>query len=305
MATVAQAKPKANRTTSKRTISAKDKLRKAAKSKQLPLAKVFARRDAMVRRGEYELLGRIALLRTELGDVDFGRERGSFIAKLDGTDELVLMNDWQQFPADVVCTTDLCPDCKAHCTGCDGKGERACLGLKCGGEGRMILSYEACSAPGCVRESGKAKVGCEVCKGAGQVPGQTADCPTCKGTKKQQCPQCQASGKMSTGLEGGALPDSAAPRCASCRGTGRKMVSEPQPYQRFVLGEMEGFTVLGPVTELLWQADVCRDPRRSMELASIVADEEGNLGALLVKDPERTGQPWYWLGGKIGPIARL
>lgn len=297
MATVAQ---------TKRTTTAKDKLRKQAKhAKQMPLSKVFARRDAMVRRGEFELLGRITLLRTELGDVDFGREAGPFIAKLDGTEELVLMNEWKQFPDQTSCTSELCPDCQAHCIGCNGRGKRLCMGLKCGGEGRMILGYAPCPAPGCFKETGKVKSGCEQCQGAGQVVGQTAECPACKGTKVQQCPACQGCGKMSTGLEGGALPDSGAPRCKTCRGNGRKLVSEPQPYQGLVLGEMEGYTVLGPVMELVWKADVCRDPRQSMELASIVTDDEGNLGALLVKDPEKTGQPWYWLGGKLGAIARL
>ena len=300
MATMAQrVKPGA-----KKSPVASDKRKQQARKE--PLARVFVRRDAAVRRGEYELLGRITLLRTELGDIDFGREAGPFIARLDDfPSQLVLMNEWKQFPEAVMCTSELCADCRAHCLGCDGKGQRACLGLKCGGYGRMILGYDACPAEGCLRETGKAKPGCAQCEGAGQVVGQTAECPTCKGTKLQQCPACRGSGKMPTGLEGGALPDSGAPRCAGCNGTGRKLAREAQPWQSFELGEMEGFTVLGPVIELLWRADVCRDPKQPMELASIVPDDDGNLGALLVKDPAQTGQPWYWLGGKIGNIARL
>ena len=111
----------------------------------------------------------------------------------------------------------------------------------------MILGYEQCPAPGCARETGKANRGCEQCEGSGKVVGQTAECPSCKGTKKQSCPLCRGTGRMSTGRKDGAPSDSNAPYCASCNGIGRKLEREPQAWNDYVLGTMEGFTVLGPI----------------------------------------------------------
>jgi|GEM_PF-1653036 len=275
-----------------------------SKSKVESLAKIFARRDAAVKRGEFDLLGRIYLVRTERGDIDFGKD-GPFLAKLDPGGELALMNEWKGFPDIVTATHELCPDCQAKCLSCDGEGHRLCMGLNCGGAGRMILGYEQCPAPGCARETGKANRGCEQCEGSGKVVGQTAECPSCKGTKKQSCPLCRGTGRMSTGRKDGAPSDSNAPYCASCNGIGRKLEREPQAWNDYVLGTMEGFTVLGPIHEILLRADVCRDAKQSIELASILPDADGNLGALLVKKPETTGQPWYWLGGELGNLTRL
>ncbi len=245
--------------------------KKKAMAKYVPLSKAFVSRDEQVRRGEYEMIGQVQLLRTERGDIDF-RTDGPFLAQLDSDRSLVLMNEWKGFPSLYSIAPGLCPDCKAKCLSCDGHGERLCMGMNCGGYGKMILSYEPCPEIGCYKDTGKVNSKCSSCEGAGRIVGQTAPCPACEGTKKQKCPLCDGTGKMSTGRKAGALRDSQEPACESCRGTGRKLKEEAQDYKEFELGVLEGFTALGPIHEVLLRADVCRDAARSLELGKVYPD---------------------------------
>jgi len=274
---------------------------KARLTKSEPLRKLFAKRDAAVRRGEYEILGQIMLLRTERGDVDYKND-GPHLAKLTGTrrEEYVLLNEWHGFPDLVSLLPDLCDDCRAKCLSCDGTGKRLCMGLRCGGEGKVILSYEPCPGEGCQKETGKAKPGCATCEGTGQVVGQSAECPQCKGEKFVSCAYCAGSGQMATGRENGnSRDDQLAPLCKTCNGTGRKLKPEAQDWKEFELGDLQGFTALGPISQIVLRADVCRDAQRGLEMGSICADDNGNVAALLVKSPTEVGQPQYWLGGSL------
>jgi hypothetical protein len=253
-----------------------------------PLVNIFADRDAMVRRGEFEIIGQVMLLRTEKGDIDFFKG-GPHLAQLKSS-ELVLLGDWQKFPDMVSLLADLCDDCRTDCKACDGKGNRLCT--RCGGEGKLILSRETCK---CVKD-GVAARNCKECKGAGHVPGQTQECPECKGTKVQKCPGCHDSGRMTTGHVGGSTKNED-PLCESCKGNGRKLGREPQDYREFVHGHLEGFTVFGPIHGILLRADEMRQPEGGLEYCDFRADENGNISALLVQDPENTGQPMYLMGG--------
>jgi hypothetical protein len=271
-----------------------------------PLSEMFAGRDKAVRRGEYEMLGRIMLLRTENGDIDFGT-KGPFLGRLKSKEAaLVLLNEWTGLPDIVSLLPDLCDSCRTTCESCHGKGQRMCMHLGCGGEGRVILGRGPCSAEGCQKQTGKPKHDCSECSGTGAVINQTAECPECKGTKMQQCPLCQGSGKMTTGRKNGAPrreddyinghPD---PEriCADCNGQGRKLKREPQPWKDYALGQLEEYTVLGPVQAILMTADQTRDPERNMEYFEFRQDKAGNLAALLVAKPDQTGQSMYLYGG--------
>lgn len=288
-----------------RTQRARMQRKSARKAGLQSLATIFAERDRLVRRGDYEIQGQLLFVRTENGDIDFGKN-GPFVGKLQ-TGELVLLDEWRGLPDLHSLTTELCDDCRHDCDACDAKGKRLCMHMHCGGEGRLILSYDPCPAPGCVRATGKAKRDCPQCGGGGQVPGQTQPCPECKGTKQQTCPQCQGSGRMATGrLNGAAIPkigEPAIPYCATCNGTGRKLKREKQDFKEYVLGELEGFTCLGPINGLVWKADQMRDPEQGFEMCRIEPDKSGNLAALLVMKPQQIGQPMYLLGGR--PIVEL
>jgi len=292
---------KTTRSTKPTSIAQIIKPAKAQLHHREPLRKTLAKRDAAFRRGEYEILGQLMLLRTERGDIDY-RQNGPYLARLTGTrrQELVLMNEWKGFPDMVSLLNERCPDCLAPCTSCDATGKRLCMGMNCGGEGRMILGWEACDADGCAKQTGKAKFDCAKCQGQGRTVGQTAECPQCKGEKFVTCPLCAGSGQMATGREGGkSRDDDSAKTCGTCAGTGRKLLAEPQDWKEFELGELEGFTVLGPISSFVMRADVCRDKDRGLEMGEIYADEFGNVAALLVKNPAVTGQSQYWFGGAL------
>jgi hypothetical protein len=271
---------------------------RVVKTKRVCLTTMLARRDRAVLRGEYEFLGKIILLRTERGDIEFG-ENAPTLARLAGDQALVLLNEWQGFPAITSLTAERCPDCHAKCLSCDGTGTRLCMGLNCGGYGKMILGYEPCPAKGCHKQTGVAKHGCKECGGTGRVVGQTAECPACKGEKTVKCPLCEGTGEMATGRKDGAPRDSEAAMCATCNGTARKLQHEEQDWKEFKLGDLDGFTVLGPIHEFVLKADVCRDPKQALELGVVCTDADGNLAALLVKNPQQHGQPQYLHGGTL------
>lgn len=296
----------------KKTELIRTSRRAAAKGKTETVSDIFAKRDKMMLRGEYELVGRVWLLRTENGDIEFpgsGRsvqDQRPMIAELkaSGEKQFVFLEPWEQFPAIVTNTEKLCYACRTQCAFCSGKGKCACQGLRCGGEGKMVLSYVPCTAKRCKRETGTANPKCKTCGGAGQVQGETAVCPTCKGSKVQQCPGCLGSGKMSTGRLNGAARDSQAEDCPACHGSGRKQKTKEQPYANYLLGKLEGYSVLGPVYGMIVHADVLRDPERHYERIDFMPDEDNNLAAVFVKHPEKTGQNVYLFGG-IPQLTRL
>lgn len=274
-----------------------------------PLAYIFEERDRAVRRGEFEIMGRLMVLRMEQGDIDF-LKGGPFIGRLKTKEApLVLLNEWAGLPNIISLHPQLCDACRTDCDCCGAKGKRLCMHLNCGGEGRVILTYKACPGEDCVVQKHEIKPGCETCHGAGRVPDQVQECPQCKGTKEQTCPKCQGSGKMATGRKNGAGPspddfDSTGRMvdgnmCPECDATGRKITRTPQPWDKFAIGDLEGYTVLGPIHGMLWAADLVRDPQQRPEYCSIGPDEKGNLAALLVKDPGKVGQPMYLMGGRL------
>lgn len=283
---------------------------KKAKAKGLrSLDDIFAARQAAVRRGQYDILGRVKCLTTLNGEIDF-RKDGPWLAQLtdeggkgcedpDGAALLLIGKNWVGFPdARTLIVNELCPDCQAPCLACD-KGERLCMQPGCGGAGRIVLSYKTCTAPGCKWESGAAKRDCPTCEGAGQVPDQVTECGMCKGAGKHKCPWCFGTGMAPTGRKGGAPRDSDAPVCASCDGNARKIEVDAQPWRQYAYGALEGYTAFGPLRSILIVADAVRDPEQHYELVEISPNAAGNITALLVKGPKKTGQPMYLLGGEI------
>lgn len=306
MATAARAKLKIVKKSGR-----KDSANRARRGdpKLKPLSYIFSERDRLVRRGEFDIMGRLMVMRTEKGDIDFFKG-GPFVGRLrDGA--FVLLNEWKGLPEIILLENELCDHCRADCEACEASGQRLCMHLNCGGEGRVILSYKPCPAVNCAVQNDKVNPACVTCGGAGRVPDQVQECPQCKGTKKQDCPKCRGTGKMATGRKNGESPspedfDSAglmvdARKCGQCDGTGRKIQRKLQPWREFAIGELEGYCVLGPIQGMLWAADMLRDPQQRPEYCTVSPNGKGNLMALLVKDPDATGQPMYLYGG----VARL
>jgi hypothetical protein len=281
--------------------------RKAEKrSRAVSLATLFAAREAAIRRGDYDILGRLVMLRLEGSSMDFGLRNGPMIAQLragsahakDVAQPIVVLDGWAGLPVVVNLSPERCDACLATCHYCGGTGERACGGLRCGGYGKQILSYKACQ---CREKNGKAQRGCSDCDGSGQVIDQTAECPTCKGTKVQVCGGCNGSKQISTGLEGGASPSiSDAKVCPKCEGSYHKLMRRSQPWQDYYRGDLEEFVVMAPIGMVLFYADQMRDPEGKLEMIEFSPDQNGNLGALLVRRPDTIDgqQPMYLLGGE-------
>jgi hypothetical protein len=301
----------------KRTIQLAE--RKADKrARTVPLATLFAAREAAIRRGTYDILGRIIMLRFESGSMDFGLRNGPMLAQLhagsahakDVAQPIVFLDGWSGLPNIVNLSPEACEACQRPCIYCDGTGERPCLGLRCGGYGKQIISYKSCS---CCDDKGKPKPNCSECQGGGQAVDQTAECTTCKGTKVQPCPGCQGTKKISTGLAGGIAnikggyfaPDGSTVEkdkvktCPECEGSYHKILRQAQRWEDYYRGDLEEFVVMAPISTALFYADAMRDPDGKLEMIEFNLDKDGNIGALLVRQPAKcNGQPMYLLGGE-------
>lgn len=265
-----------------------------------PLREIFAERDKCVRRGDYELLGKVITVVRETGLIDYGKD-GPALAVLtkdagDNAGELVLLGGWHGFPDHAELLKDLCDACRAKCTDCDGTGQRLCT--ICGGSGELVTSWKRC--PGSDESTGTCRRDCESCGGRGSVPDQAKECPHCHGAKVAKCDRCEGSGKMPTGYAGGRTV-ATAELCPECAGNGRKRKITPQPWDTFQSGELEGYTVLGPITGMLL-ADLPGDGSGFSGIA-FTPDDDGNLAALLVRDPRLIGSGMYLMGGRA-EIAR-
>lgn len=270
-----------------------------------PLAEVFAQRSKYARRGDYRLLGRLQYVMAEQGLIDFGKD-GPALAQFTAGDADVLgaiaiLEPWAGFPTRMALLPDLCDDCRHLCIECADKygqptGQHICKHPGCGGRGYLVASVKKCPAWRC-RKAPNPK--CKQCFGQGLVPDKKAECPCCHGTLVQTCVRCRGTLHMSTGKIGGSL-DPDAGLCPKCDGNGRKRTPTPQAYGDFLRGELEGFTVLGPIGRLMLISLPGDEPGYS--IVEFRPDADGNLPCFMVQDPEKRGQNWYLFGGAEAKI---
>jgi hypothetical protein len=264
----------------------------AAEPNERPLKEIFAARDQFARRGEIELMGTLIFAFVEqggkAGTIEF-RQAGPMLARLTtGPEEgaLVLMEKWQGLPALVRVTNELCDFCRCECVECKGQKQVRCGHKGCGGAGEIITQWQPC--PDC-QDRGKRERTCQ-CGGRGEIPAEKHQCPNCKGTKIEPCPHCKATGRMSSGQV-----DSQP--CGACLGNGRRLDFVEQDWKTFSTGQLEGYTVLGPILGMT----LLNPPGEELGITSLecVADYDGNFPVLMIEKPDYKDGRAYLYGGFI------
>lgn len=277
------------------------------------LREIFALRDRYVRRGDYQLLGRLLFFHTvEAKGVDYGKV-GPAIAMLteaagDQAGALVVLDPWQGLP-DIVrpqatgellpeggralCADDLCDSCRTTCTDCGGTGHRLCTHKDCGGLG--YLETNPIAGPGLRRRWLRLMHRLKAQK-----------CPECHGQKLhgrsvRPCIRCQGSGQMPTGRKdrkpesiGLSMPEELL--CPECRGNGRKLEHLPQSWVRYVAGQLEEYFALGPIASMMLR-NLPGDPGGFVAI-NFSTDAEGNHPVICLADPKLYGQSMYIFGGR-------
>lgn len=289
--------------------------KRVASQKPSALASELSRRDALVRAGQYQILGRVVHIRTIDGKVmHFGTASpktkadlsamGPTIARLtaDDNDSIVILDPWRGLPArpDME-TMQPCPDCKLDtCTACAGSGRVLCTAPGCGGLGKVIV----------LGKPEEEWLTCQACKNENAVEQRIAHPPKRKGGKSKvevvrrttvECPQCKASGRMSTGMVqckevGG--PDPTPARavlkdgnpCPTCHGTAVVMEMKSQPLESFVHGQLEGMIALGPIASIPF-APISAGDR--VGVIQPMQDMDGNYMVMLLGN---NGRAWFYGG---------
>src|SRR5271157_5307327 len=203
-------------------------------------------------RGHYEPLGRLLVLETAHGVIQFPIENGEgagpdLAHSVCGDDDcdandnsLLVLGPWRGLPPLRRNSTTPCPKCRHACDICDGSGKKVCEGLDCGGRGYVLGPLLLCPGPGCRKESGQYKPDCATCATSpvrGQIQEQL-ECPTCKGFRVNGgvslmiCSRCRGTGKFSTGRINGSL-DWQLPKCKACDGTTFKGTWVAQDLAKF------------------------------------------------------------------------
>ena len=278
----------------------------------------------------FRALGRLLYLQTDHGKIDFPAHDGEYIGpdwrfSTDGevlpisldsirnVGYLLVLGQWEGFPALRKQTTQPCSKCRHACDICDGSGKKQCEGFQCGGRGWVpdLTHLLSCSAAGCLAETGKAKLDCTLCGGAGQIYEQKT-CPMCLGTKLMTCARCSGTGKFSTGKINGAV-DWNLPACKACDGTGLRGEMVRQDVAKFTNatllipksvthGRRKAFRVIGPIREFALM-DFRSQRTRVFE---VYPDAANDLLVLLVpRSPMQRPQKAYLVGGIVREVPRL
>lgn len=253
----------------------------------LNLQNTMDTQDTIVRTGAHRFIGKITIIKTDRGDIEF-RGEGPTVAQSIATGELVCLSDWPGKLPDLRALTAVpCPDCATTCDECT-KGARACM--TCGGSGKKMNRQKDC--PACLAKTGRFSPTCKTCRGAGTVV-DPVDCAECKGKGTISCTNCAGTGKMSTGNMGGSKKWQD-PDCAGCAGQKRKSEIKRQDLQTFLQGQLQGMAALGPIRRLV----IHTGGEKLMTMIDVSPDESGNLMVLLLRSPQ-AGSRMYFIGGRM------
>jgi hypothetical protein len=246
-----------------------------------PLREVFDEHDAIIQRGDYEIVGRLECVIFAGKLIEFvGRKRPVIGMATGGTAApgcvLLWLSDFSGWPDLLKRLEKFCPTCAVPCERCKEEGKHLCTGTGCGGRGYIELGKYPCGCGG--------QRDCKACGGRGQIVNGKADCKACKGTKLQTCTGCLGTLLAPTGMVDGAT-------CPACDGT--RIATERTP-QVFEPSELEGFEVYGPLVAFELEADRERtDAGKNLRIV-FGQDDRGNLGALFADGSKR-----LWVHGGI------
>lgn len=267
-------------------------------------------RHSAEQRGDILPVGRLMALYTEHGLIKFpaedGEGTGPDIGMMDGGG-LVVCGPWRGLPDLRVQSTKRCPHCLHVCDLCDRSGKIQCQGVGCGGRGWRPGAFVPCPGPGCRKETGKFKPGCEVCVTSGSQ-GEIASevqCETCRGTKLMTCVRCRGTGKFATGRVNGVI-DWRARDCKFCEGTGYQGKYSRQRIEKFINASLvrdktehlprSQWFALGPIHAL----DLVEYPELRSVTRNVYPDEKQDLMFLIVPIGSQVQpQKAYLVGGIV------
>lgn len=257
----------------------------------------------VVRTKQYRILGRLSrvqIVRPAGAKVLDFRKEGPVLGFQSGTEQLVVVTQWNGIPSRWDDTDEFCPDCLAKCDVCDGTGQKACEAYQCGGSGKVPQPMVPCSAPGCVAEKGSIKAGCAVCRGTGNEI-RMADCKVCAGTGKASCSSCRGTGKRPTGIEGGSY-DRKKPACERCRGSRFAHKEIPQPIADFLDTRIGPMISLGPITR--FAVESVGGEGSPPQVFDVEADSSGRHLVILLEG-EQPGSAVFMIGGVLNAVTRV
>ena len=265
------------------------------------------------RRGMFVVLGSISLMDTAHGVVRFpvinqlpsGPTIGYVTDLENGADpqKLVVLTEWNGLPDLIEKTEEFCTACLADCFICGTVGTKICEGVNCGGRGWTPGPSENCSAPGCLKETGKFKADCETCGGSGLVAPPVA-CIMCKGAGTIVCPLCKGQTRYSTGIKGGST-DFMQGRCPECNGQQRKVNVKPQRLEDHINALLPDpkagpIAAIGPIFSFI--VDLTEEQREAIgtpvKIFDIKPDGAGDSMFLLIDSSSSPKWP-YLVGGMI------
>jgi len=263
------------------------------------------------RRGNYVVLGAISTIETAAGVLRFPTSGSTpsgptigYVTDAEGKEDFqkfVVLTEWSGLPALIDKTDQFCPACLAPCHICDGKGEKVCEGLRCGGRGFVPGPEQPC--PDCVAKTGKFDPACATCEGYGAIH-PAVDCPMCNRTGKMKCSFCRGQGKYSTGIKGG-QKDYMAGRCETCNGAQRIVTTTAQPLEPHVNALLPDpargpIMAIGPIFSIV--VDLTHEQFEKQGSAVLVfdisADAHGDQMFLLIDAHAAPNWP-YLVGGLI------
>jgi hypothetical protein len=222
----------------------------------------------ILRMRAYDMLGHLSFVQIDReGEkpklIDF-RKVGPAIAQAHGSQQIVIVSQWEGIPPRLEMSKDPCQSCLAKCEFCDGSGRKLCEAFFCGGSGTA------------------------------RMPNGDEKCSTCDGTGNMECSACRGLGKRPTGHEAGNY-DWQSPRCKFCGG--RQFVNQeiPVPLSDFECGRIGPMILLGPV--LRFSVTPIAGPGRNAPVVYSVGLDGNNDGMLLAIESENVPCAAYLLGG--------
>jgi hypothetical protein len=230
----------------------------------------------ILRTGDYEIKGNLSFVNTQGADgkiklIDF-RKNGPAIAQARSMNQMLIVSPWAGIPSHLEQSAEPCPDCRAVCDVCDGKGLKLCEAPYCGGDGTQ------------------------------RMPTGDRQCVCCKGSGYMQCSGCRGTSKRSTGYKGGTYrEDPPQERCATCHGQqflNREVAIDPHDFS---CGNFAGMLALGPLVRFSVRPLPTADRNAAPLIYDVLLDVYGDPMIILVDETQ--GQA-FLIGGIAKQAAR-
>lgn len=197
------------------------RLRLLFKTPEDPITALMKEQTRMIARGDCEPLGKILMVKTPAGWIQFQTGKGPAVGHCETGFQFIDTWDWAGLPDRYEFTDAQCPDCeRVPCNECD--------------RGKRICSYGT-------------QIDC--CGGSGIIAAQDGKlCKKCNGSGLVTCRKCLGTGSMTTGrkINGGGL----VLVCSSCNGSGRerKTIVQNLADHQSKITVPEPYIAVGPIT---------------------------------------------------------